>query len=208
MRIAIVGKMHAGKTTIAGRLVEQGFQRIAFADPVKDIAAEMLTVFNGYITEDDEPSLYTRADINEMKGQPPIRKFLQLVGTELGREWTGNNNLWIDMFEREVEYSDKTWIVNDDCRFLNEAERLRTLDFLIIKVVRNEEERLLSIWNSLPEDIGYFERRLSIDNILNHASETNVDLIEPDFTLQNDDIMSLETKIEVIVDLARQKAER
>ncbi len=199
--IAVVGKMHSGKTTIARFLVNTGYHRISFADPVKEVSAEMLSTFCRIVRTmqagPNDPIIYRHYDytmINEMKGHPAIRSLLQLVGTGLGRDWYGPDTIWIDMFEKKVQKweSDRKEfpmpVVNDDCRFPNEAERLRKLEFTIIKLVRNDAERCTSIYNALVKQNPTWTPAMIHEALLDmqeHPSETNVDNIQADYTIRN-----------------------
>jgi hypothetical protein len=216
-KIAIVGKMRSGKSTLAKMLTNQGFERFAFADPVKEASAEMLTAFVHYL-DTDSAADYTVDDMNRMKGHPAIRGLLQLAGTELGRDWHGPDSIWIDLFEKRVNdhirsveatnagsffvdrAGNKTdpfsiYIVCDDCRFSNEAERLREMDFLVVKLVRDEYERLASVRDAVQRDnpdLVPYDIDQRVEKMLSHPSETNVDLIEADFNMRNGSIAHLE----------------
>lgn len=198
--IALVGPMHSGKTTFSNLLIDDNSMhtRLAFADPVKEVSGAMLAEF---VRETDglmgEMNSYQRdysiADMNAMKGHPSIRKLLQLVGTELGREWRGPQSLWIDIFEKKYkEYASQMavmrtegFVVNDDCRFLNEAARLKELGFLIIRLARDEHGRKESILASLAQQhptatLGdLFEM---LDKMLEHPSEVEQRDIQADVT--------------------------
>lgn len=192
--VAIVGKAHSGKTTLANALVGRGFQRFAFADPVKLVSAAMLNTFLFEVGAD--PQHYDIDKINSIKGHPSIRKLLQVVGTELGREWLGPQSLWIDLFEGSIEDAKHTaesadtplWIVCDDCRFENEAARLSEMGFMLFKLERNEEERVASIRAATRDtNPDWDDARLNktVEEILSHPSETEVDKIKPDFVIQS-----------------------
>lgn len=197
-KFAIVGKMHSGKTTLAKYLVERNFTRVAFADPVKEVSARMLTAFVEFVYP-FEVHQYTPEMLNTMKGHPAIRKLLQLVGTELGREWYGPDTIWIDLFQEavanyEAEYHD-VYLVNDDCRFVNEAERLSEMGFTLVKLVRDETERILSVQNAIQRDnpdLTIEQVCAKVDEMLGHPSETNVDLIVPDIIIPSVTIRQLE----------------
>lgn len=214
-RIAIVGKAHSGKTTLAEALLKHNYRRIAFADPVKDIAADMLTSFVHNAGPKEKHQFFTREDINNMKGHHAIRKLLQLVGTELGREWLGPESIWIDLFEEQVkavEHNNRFFktmrlapihIVNDDCRFPNEAARLRELGFTIIKLVRDHDERMWSIRRALERDnpalVGdEFHIEMMMHDMLEHPSETNVDLIEADINVASESVEQLQAFATII----------
>lgn len=195
-RIAVVGKMHSGKTTLANMLVDNDYERIAFADPVKRISAEMLT----HLAQGTEsvtrwqPNYhyyYDYDDMNVLKADPAIRKLLQLVGTELGRQWLGPEDLWIQMFKNDIKgISESEPIVNDDCRFVNEGAALREMGFTIIKLVRDETERIDSIRRALKSKMVHssdHEIDVALVEILSHGSETEVDKIPFDVVVYNND---------------------
>jgi len=162
--IGIVGLRHSGKTTLAKEFLKQGpYVRKALADPLKDNAVEMC---NTFLAIHGRP-LITRADLEKDKGQ--FRLFLQFLGTEFAREYVGPDDFWIRLFEKEVQ-NEKRLVVCDDVRFPNEAERLRRLGFLIVKISRDEEGRQESL-------------RAAGDTSENHASETNIPLIDADVYL-------------------------
>lgn len=199
-KIGVIGKMHSGKTTFANALVERGFTRVAFADPVKDAAAVMLNAFVDWFDPSNDSEPFNIDEINKMKGHPSIRKFLQVIGTEIGREWWGPESFWIDIFEntiREYEMSTEgdVLFVNDDCRFPNEAERLRGMGFVLIKLQRDETERLLSVVSAVQRDnpeLTDEEIEDKVEEMLRHPSESNVDLIEPDLFIHSVTVRQLQ----------------
>jgi dephospho-CoA kinase len=136
---------------------------------------------------------YTIQTMNAIKGQAPIRKLLQLVGTELGREFFGPDTIWIDKLVARIEHSWYTRLVNDDCRFPNEADALKNVGFTLIRIQRPEEERLESVRTSIrtadpsltPEQV---EKRL--EETQNHPSETEQRFIMADITLYNNGSLS------------------
>src|SRR5215211_3043404 len=146
-RIAIVGQMHAGKTTCANSLRKRGFDRYSFAQPLKDITGKMLTVFERRVMNPNaEPIQMT----DDLKGHPAIRKLLQIVGDDIGRQWTGNPNTWVELLEQKLEKaSAHELLVIDDCRYWNEYDMLKSQGFVFIRVNRDEIERITSITSEL-----------------------------------------------------------
>jgi hypothetical protein len=183
--------MHSGKTTAAKYMMEYGrgqFERFAFADPLKEISAEMLTTMNRYLTKNNSPQEFTYDDMNKLKAHPPIRKLLQLVGTELGRDFFGPKDIWVNLFEQRARDKGLSFIVNDDCRFVNEAERLKELGFLIVFVERDATLRRRSLRNGLiaaNPDISDEELEQRIQEASDHPSEKELDLIVPDIRITN-----------------------
>ncbi len=231
-KVAFIGKMFSGKTTAAQYLVnEYGYDRLAFANPVKELTAEILTLIEKTIGQNagkiysfkevDEAKLekmrqefiesyrnpdrqlifindpnvtitntfkhwsFEEVEIN--KGNPTIRKLLQLVGTELGRELIGYTDVWVDILRQRVQGLENC--VVDDCRFPNEAEALREEGFQIIRLVRPEKERLMLLKAKYPKNW---------EEILNHSSETSLDNFEADVILRADNVMDLENLVAVV----------
>jgi hypothetical protein len=101
------------------------------------------------------------------KTNPLDREFLQQLGTDLGRK--RDPQIWVKHFD--VEYQDNVKlgvekIVVDDVRFKNEADYLRAQGFMIVKITGR----------------GY-----DLGSLGRHASETELDSIEPDWYLNNGD---------------------
>ena len=206
--VALVGKMHTGKSTMADALVREcGFTRLAFADPLKEVSAQMLTVFLSYMNDQTlrRPEWWsvTVEMLNKQKGDPAIRKLLQLVGTELGRDWYGPDTIWIDLFRKRLHekqtYEGTVRVVIDDCRFPNEADALKAMGFTIFRMERPELDRQQSIKNSLiaqkPElatnDLWLIE---ALETMANHPSESQVDQIHADYSIYGEDVDELRNK--------------
>ena len=102
MRVGVLGKMCAGKTTLANALVKQGYTRMAFADKVKEIARELFGM-----TSKDRPLLQAIG-----QGMRNIRA-----------------TVWIDYLLSKVEGDN---IVIDDVRYENEVLALKEAGFIII----------------------------------------------------------------------------
>jgi hypothetical protein len=157
-RIAIVGEAHSGKTTLANALVtHHGFVRLGLADPLKEAACDLLSRFidqHAHLFPDRWDAAYGgRAfpiipiDRQELEdGKSVFRPFLQWFGSEFAREYLKNNDCWLQLLEERLhEFYPEADIVCDDVRFPNEADYLRGLGFQIIRIHRNETERLASI---------------------------------------------------------------
>ena len=124
--IAFTGKYQSGKTTIANFIINYytNVIKLSFAEPVKKIATEQF----GWNGEKDT------------KG----RKLLQLIGTDVGREY--NPNIWVEKMEinlkneiylEECKNQDyDTIVVIDDARFDNEAELIKKWNSIIIEIIR------------------------------------------------------------------------
>ena len=140
--IAFTGAAGAGKSTAADALVEEGWVRVKFADPLKN----MMRAF--YKSCGLEDSAYIEARIEGamkeepdpfLKGRTP-RHAMQTLGTEWGRDCV-HRNLWVEawsqkvmnMFDRELD------VVVDDCRFENEALAVRALGGHIVEITGRDK---------------------------------------------------------------------
>lgn len=185
MKIAFIGKMFSGKTTAADYLVNQhAFTKLAFADPVKSISADILNLVASRL---GQPMTWTYEEIQRRKGEAQVRKLLQLVGTELGRELIGYEDVWVDLLVHDVRGRDN--IVIDDCRFPNEAQALKDSGFLIVRMNRPEEDRIALMKEKYPT---------TYENILHHPSETSLDDFKADLILSASDVQSIYKSVEII----------
>lgn len=154
--IGVTGHKRHGKDTIANRLVSTwGFEKMAFADALKDACAAAFGIDR--VTFDDDKLKEAPSD---QYPEWTHRKILQVVGTELFRsKWP---NIWIDTFLRKA--ADKTLVVVSDIRFPNEEMALRTNPNFVLLRVKNE--------------------RLAPSGDL-HSSEAFIDTLFPDRAFTN-----------------------
>lgn len=145
MILGISGYARAGKDSIADILVEEGFERLAFADKLR----ECLYALNPTITWDYKYGLkYSAKSTNTVQAAvdefgwdgvkktgwgKAIRELLQKFGTEVGREILGNN-IWVDATFFTVDAT-KNYVVTD-CRFVNEAKAITARDGQVWRVNR------------------------------------------------------------------------
>jgi hypothetical protein len=115
--IALVGYARSGKDEVAKGLKRFGFERISFADPIRDA----IYTLNPMVTENGLriQNLVDTLGWDNVKVQyPEIRRLLQILGTEVAREqWA--DSFWIDLAFSKMEDNGKYVIT--DCRFPNEA---------------------------------------------------------------------------------------
>jgi dephospho-CoA kinase len=202
MRIAFAGKKGSGKTTAAQLLVEEhGFTKVSLATPIKEIAklpedlakhghhpASLEDALYGWTEELLPSQIYGTINPTYYEGDTPrerlvelwmadfehaksYRDLLQRIGTDSGRSI--DDRIWIDHFCRHLPDGD---LVIDDLRFVNEAEALERLSFRTVKL---EVPRNLRATYLIRRD-GSFDPTTE-----GHASETELDAIETDFTIVN-----------------------
>lgn len=140
-RIAIVGKMGSGKSTVAGILVSKGYVHHSWAEPVRAIfslAYDTITKDN-YAEVKEAEFVVSEPGTN---GQPMDvvrtgRELLQRIGTDAMR-LNVDLDFWVKVGMNKaygLVMQDKN-VVNDDTRFLNEANALSRLGFVIVRVNR------------------------------------------------------------------------
>lgn len=162
--IALVGRMGAGKSTIAEHLADHyRYSRHSWAAPVRAIFAM------AYGSAVLEPRLYaeTKARTFVVTGPDGYaidrtgRELLQRIGTDAIRDQV-DRDFWIKAGLRAA-VDQLGPFVNDDTRFQNEADAVRRLGWLVVRLERP----------GLP-DTG------------THPSETEQAAIRPDLVVVND----------------------
>lgn len=167
MIIGLCGHKRTGKDTIAAILVENhGFEQIALADPIKEIAMLMFG-WDFHMVYGIE---YDREQIIPAWGFS-VRHALERIGTELGREL--HSEVWIRKALRRAENSTKQGVVISDVRFHNEVKAIRDVYGIIWKV-----------------------ERPGFEGDAAHASEMEIDDIRGDRTIVNDGtLLDLKAKV-------------
>lgn len=143
MLIGLTGRKQAGKDTVADYLIKHyAFERIAFADPLKQAVANL---FGMQLSEVDDFKAIMKDDLPkaevhvEMMGVVTWsftwREFLQRFGTEMGRNTFGKD-FWVEIWENRYHNSPNEDIVATDVRFENEAERIHYFGGYVIEINR------------------------------------------------------------------------
>lgn len=127
--IALSGPAGSGKSTAAAHLVSKGYTLIKFAGPLKAMCRAI-----GLDDEHIEGDLKERP-LGWLQGKSP-RQFMQMLGTEFGRDCIGPH-FWVGLWERAaLDVLDQGGrVVVDDCRFANEADAVRKLGGVVVRLV-------------------------------------------------------------------------
>ena len=129
--VAFCGYMGSGKSFCADYLVKNfGYTKVKFAKPLKS----MLRALG--LTERELEGDLKEQPCALLNGATP-RWAMQTLGTEWGRTLI-HENLWGDLWQSEVLalLNDQTPVVVDDCRFPNEAERVRKMGGTLVLIQR------------------------------------------------------------------------
>ncbi len=162
--IGMIGKAGSGKDTVADYIVDKyGFQKLAFADPLKKAVQTIFDI--------DDEYMFDREKREEtLPGWEPwsTRKLLQFVGTELMRNQV-DENVWVKNAVSRVARIPLAII--SDVRFPNEVDDVRTLldgqaHVVFIRVARPDHEGAQG-------------------GLQNHASESHIGDLNADFDITN-----------------------
>jgi hypothetical protein len=153
--IALIGRARSGKDTVAARLVDSGYTRVAFADPLKRALLDV----NPYVPTG--PGITVRlesliADVGwdyAKDHYPEVRRLLQHTGQTV-REldpW-----FWVRAAMHSIG---RIWspVVVSDVRYPNEAEALRDAGFRIVRIVRPDA-------GPLPGDASAHDSETALDD--------------------------------------------
>lgn len=166
--IGLMGSAGAGKDTVAGFLVRNhGFERIAFADPLKELALELdpeikRDLVGDTITLQEHLShIVERMGWDRAKSIPAVREYLQRLGVA-AREKI-HEDVWVDAAFAKMDHRKDRRYVITDVRFPNEIE-------FVCGDVRGE------VW---------LVDRESVNPPNNHISETAWRNVIPDVVVPN-----------------------
>ena len=181
--IGLTGPPGCGKDTAADHLVkDHGFVRLAFADPIRQVALA-IDPYVHFFRLSEIVDLY---GWDKAKRQPEVRRLLQTIGTEAGRDVHGAD-VWVDKtFAAIKQLGPDQPVVLTDVRFDNEARRLRTFGGRLVRVRRKTDNE---------------------DAVMAHQSETESATLHSDHYLPNDgSVTELHRRLDRLVDrLAKQR---
>lgn len=141
--LALIGPAGTGKDTVADYLVERyGYVRVAFADPLRELAEFVDPVIYAEDRAPFEPHLLHYVSALEAFGYretkddyPEARRFLDRLGRGV-REVLGAST-WTDALERRLDALEPDQpVVVTDTRFPNEVDLLVDLGFQPLRLSR------------------------------------------------------------------------
>lgn len=160
MIIAFTGKKQSGKSTACAYIkdaVRANFKDALIAE-IKDNFPRLLDEISTIMEQHYWDGKRWTMDRLFSEKPPLMRALLQNYGTEVRRK--DHPEYWVNKWKDAVGESTAVDIVCDDVRFLNEAEAVRSVGGIVVRIVRED----------LPTND-------------THSSETEMDLIKADYTI-------------------------
>lgn len=177
MILGLSGYARSGKDTFADILVDKyDFKKVAFADKLRDCVYAL----NPYVVSEYSLNTLHLQEVidhygwNGYKNTPwgeDIRRVIQNMGTEVGRDILGPN-IWVDATMNSLPPEEN--IVFTDCRFPNEADAVRNSDGALVRISRP-----------------------GVKPVNAHTSETQLDDYDFDYRVVNDSTVK---KLEKLAD--------
>lgn len=144
MIIGICGLIGSGKGTVADHLVDRyGFQKISFADALKDATAQMFEWPRELLEGDTEESRKWRETpddfwSSELGYTVTPRFVLQKFGTECMRVGF-YDGVWVSIVKRKILNNPAVNWVIPDTRFPNEIKMINSINGQVWRVKRGED---------------------------------------------------------------------
>ena len=189
--VGFCGPATCGKDTAAAALLGTGsWNRVAFAGPLKAAALALdplvkidsdhplvvRTWPDAHLLDEDVllrlGELVSKVGWDEAKKHAEVRRILQVMGTECGRDVFGQD-CWVKLARKSVITNTHSGIrtVITDVRFPNEAEMIHEMGGIVVKIIRP-----------------------GVGPVNSHASDAGIS--ECDFTIYNDaDVDTLHRKV-------------
>ena len=174
----LTGPPGAGKDAAALHLIEaHGFKRLAFATEIRRAALLLDPYIPGAGRLSD--AVYRCGWTLAKTHWPEVRRLLQVLGTELGRDLHGPD-IWVaKVFDAIHQFDADQHVVITDVRFQNEAVAVRSHGGRIVRLNRNCH---------------------SPDVVMTHLSEVESAGIRPDYVIPNHgDLAELHGRIDRLV---------
>lgn len=181
--ISISGLISSGKDTAAELLIRHHrFQKIAFADSLKDAVAAVFGWQRDMLEGSTPQSREWRETVDtwwaarlDMPKLTP-RWVLQNMGTEVFRQ-AFHNDIWVASVERKIMESPHSVVITD-CRFPNEIGAIKRIGGTTVRIYRGTDPPWLELAQT---DMGEFRRQYPHV----HASEYSSVNLEYDYYINN-----------------------
>lgn len=172
--IGFCGFAQVGKDSAASFLVELGWTKLAFADPLRAAVYALNPIVDTYWPSEGATPRHRRVqDVIGMMGYeeakkiyPEYRELLQRMGTEVGRDQFGEN-FWVERVTSQFNPNGRSGgrYVISDVRFPNEANAVREHGGKVFRIYRPGTGAV----NAHVSDTGI--DRLGVDEVITNASD-------------------------------------
>lgn len=174
--IGIIGSIGSGKDTSADWMIQnKGFQRLAFATKVKDVAHVVFGWDREKLEGLTKESRAWREEVCPFWNITP-RKALQLIGTEMFRKMI-DDQVWVKTVVKQIQESNKNTVITD-CRFENEFQAIKDLGGKILYIQRGPEPE----WASKAASGAEFDEKYGV-----HVTDWNIYVLKgkADIVIEN-----------------------
>lgn len=130
--VGLFGFYGSGKDEAAKPLIASGWQRVSFAEPLRQMALSIDPVVRVSDAPFSLSAVVNDYGWTEAKRFPDVRRFLQRLGTEGVRNVIGANT-WVELAERSMGTQS---VVFTDVRFPNEVDLIRKHGGKLVRIVR------------------------------------------------------------------------
>jgi len=154
MIIGICGLIGSGKDTIADYLIKRhNFQKLSFADKLKDSVATMFDWDRNLLDGKTDQSRKWREEVdeywsNETGEEITPRYVLQLFGTECMRDGF-YDGIWVSLTKKKILDHPEINFVIPDVRFPNEAKMIYEINGQVWRVKRGQDPAWFSEYQTL-----------------------------------------------------------
>jgi len=162
MIIGFTGKKGVGKSTAADFLVDSGWEKLSFANPLRRMLMVFLKDFN--LCYDDIKYFMANKEVVIPNLGVSFRHLAQTLGTDWGRCMV-RQDIWVQMQRfnlSSARFGKCANVVYDDIRFEDEAALIRSFGGKVVHVLRP-----------------------GLDNADGHASESGIAVAKNDVVLDN-----------------------
>jgi hypothetical protein len=198
--IGLGGKLRAGKDAVGDYLVEnKNFVKLGMSDALNEALLKLDPIIRVDLDDDGVAALryqqlHAQVGYVEAKKNPEVRRLLQVLGTEVGREMI-DQQVWVNIAKRKIQ---EHWdagrnVVITAIRFPNEIDMVLNLGGYTVWVERPAESRSegLAGYEGVPGHSMTLKAHTeapgaSQSTLQTHASETSVSEEDFEFTLVND----------------------
>lgn len=189
--VAINGTIGSGKDTFSKVFIDNGYQRVSFAESLKDAVSVIFGWDREMLEGNTEESRIIREQEDTFwtgkMGRPVTPRWvLQNLGTDVLRKHF-HDNIWLFSLEKRILNMDSNKIIITDCRFPNEVQLVRNQHGIIIEVQRELPEWYWDAYKyNLHKDTADVDLIIprSLDSI--HSSEYGwIGINHPDFIVDN-----------------------